>query len=710
MSYKRERQHRGEQATKDSQDSAQLAPGAMTLVEAQFGAAQRRQRQHETITSERTSHRRTEPDPWASVEGLHFQPGETLDAFSDVIQGIAVQRKAAGRAGEGRGAAQAVERASYDTGAPLPVDLRERFESSLGANLSEVRIHTGSASASAAATVGAKAYTTGQDIHFAAGTYDPSSKPGQQLLAHEVAHTVQQSGASARGPQFKLNVSQPGDSLEQEADQAADAMVAGRPAAVGKGTATGVLARQMAEDVCSGPNAPLVCAPQDPIPFDPRQPQTPVPPPFDVNVPMGAQCVTPPAPLNWTTAPALAASPSEAMTAPPIYKAEFEAENLSPYKAAFDSSWSELRTSFNGLVALHSVYKDKETEVIPLLQVNPGRPVGAGLQHVDATKSFDGAKLKAPLGKVDASKLAPELRAQIFKARDRVKLSELEIANKRDLVTNANDTLTQAANSVVIAANSVEIVKSDTEIENLQLDKEQVKRDLENFKAKTKAAVESIKTIASVVNCWSDPTKLFGNIVGAASQATTAGGATLDLVKTLDANEKIGKLDGEIRSLKNYKGGLLATNAQIAMNNAVIEVEKRANEAKIAVRQMEAASLSYRDAYREMSQLMEKAGAASGLSPKDRKALAGAVEAVPKIETILEQLQGMEQGLQVPPYSEASGIGAAMASNIGTFTHALSILKGNKEYVAELKALWEGRRASVIAVMSQSMSVAGDDL
>lgn len=147
-------------------------------------------------------------------------------------QELAAERAGSDAAKAPPGAAARVDRAANESGAPLPDEVRGRFESSLGADLSGVRVHTGSASAAAAESIGAKAYTTGQDIHFGAGQYDPSSKEGQRLLAHEVAHTVQQGNASTAPPQAKLEVSDPANAHELEADQAADAMLAGAPAAV----------------------------------------------------------------------------------------------------------------------------------------------------------------------------------------------------------------------------------------------------------------------------------------------------------------------------------------------------------------------------------------------------------------------------------------------------------------------------------------------
>jgi hypothetical protein len=70
----------------------------------------------------------------------------------------------------------------------------------MGAGLGGVRIHPGGRAAEAAQSVQAQAYTVGQDIFFAAGKYNPHSTEGRRLLAHELSHTVQQSGrGSANG-------------------------------------------------------------------------------------------------------------------------------------------------------------------------------------------------------------------------------------------------------------------------------------------------------------------------------------------------------------------------------------------------------------------------------------------------------------------------------------------------------------------------------
>jgi hypothetical protein len=70
-----------------------------------------------------------------------------------------------------------------------------------------------------ASAVAARAFTTGTDIFFAAGQYRPDTPTGDRLLAHELAHVVQQRGASTSGP---LTVSTPQDALERDAEAAAD--------------------------------------------------------------------------------------------------------------------------------------------------------------------------------------------------------------------------------------------------------------------------------------------------------------------------------------------------------------------------------------------------------------------------------------------------------------------------------------------------------
>ncbi len=186
------------------------------------------------------------------VPGQASRSAELFAPEQPMLSGL-IQRKARDDNGVAVGAESAVASASASGGSALPANIMRKFESSLGSDLSDVRVHTGAESQTAAHAVGAKAYTQGQDIHFGAGHYDPGSSGGEHLLAHEVAHTVQQRGGASAGTQFKLEVSAPGDHHEHEADRAADAMIAGRPAAV---SGTCGLARKIQRDPITTKPAP----------------------------------------------------------------------------------------------------------------------------------------------------------------------------------------------------------------------------------------------------------------------------------------------------------------------------------------------------------------------------------------------------------------------------------------------------------------------
>ena len=89
-------------------------------------------------------------------------------------------------------------------GQPLPDEVRSSIGGALGADLSEVRVHTGSESDALNDSVSARAFTTGQDVFFAEGEYDPGSAAGREILAHELVQVVQQGGVQRVASQENL--------------------------------------------------------------------------------------------------------------------------------------------------------------------------------------------------------------------------------------------------------------------------------------------------------------------------------------------------------------------------------------------------------------------------------------------------------------------------------------------------------------------------
>ena len=100
-------------------------------------------------------------------------------------------------------------------GQPLDASTRALFEPRFGHDFSGVRVHTDPRAADSARAVNALAYTIGRDVVFGANQYAPGSKAGQRLLAHELTHTIQQSGVTSIQ---RLTIGDSGSDAEREAD------------------------------------------------------------------------------------------------------------------------------------------------------------------------------------------------------------------------------------------------------------------------------------------------------------------------------------------------------------------------------------------------------------------------------------------------------------------------------------------------------------
>jgi hypothetical protein len=96
--------------------------------------------------------------------------------------------------------ASTVPQAVGGTGRALDASTRRSMESRFGVDFADVRIHDGAAASRAATGLQASAFTVGTDIVFGTGGFDPRSPHGQHLLAHELAHVVQQRATGPSGP------------------------------------------------------------------------------------------------------------------------------------------------------------------------------------------------------------------------------------------------------------------------------------------------------------------------------------------------------------------------------------------------------------------------------------------------------------------------------------------------------------------------------
>jgi len=117
-------------------------------------------------------------------------------------------------------------------GTPLDKDTRGLMESRLGADFSDVRVHTDAKASESARSVQAYAYTVGSDVVFQSGRYEPESDSGKRMLAHELTHVVQQRSGPVAGTPAPggIQISHPSDRFEQAAESSADRVMSSAPA------------------------------------------------------------------------------------------------------------------------------------------------------------------------------------------------------------------------------------------------------------------------------------------------------------------------------------------------------------------------------------------------------------------------------------------------------------------------------------------------
>ncbi len=133
-----------------------------------------------------------------------------------------------------------VDEVLHSPGKPLDEATRKFFEPRFHYDFSKVRVHADRKAAESADAVNALAYTSGSNVVFAQGKYAPQSQTGKQLLAHELAHVVQQGGAPASRNYHVLGRdTQP----EREARAAGESVLSNRDTAIKSSLSAGQIGR-----------------------------------------------------------------------------------------------------------------------------------------------------------------------------------------------------------------------------------------------------------------------------------------------------------------------------------------------------------------------------------------------------------------------------------------------------------------------------------
>jgi hypothetical protein len=121
----------------------------------------------------------------------------------------------------GNASPQAIQ-SQLGPGQPLQSGVRSRMEAAFGHDFSRVRVYADSRAATLSSNLNARAFTVGSQVAFAAGEYRPGTAVGDALIAHELAHVVQQRGAPAQAPAMQPEpASAAYGALEEDADVSA---------------------------------------------------------------------------------------------------------------------------------------------------------------------------------------------------------------------------------------------------------------------------------------------------------------------------------------------------------------------------------------------------------------------------------------------------------------------------------------------------------
>lgn len=136
----------------------------------------------------------------ASTKSTEAQEEKEIQAKPEITSLQSQEAIAKGESSTGLASAINIARRN---GQPLDAGLQQSMGQTMGVDFSGVRVHTDAQSDRLNQSIQAKAFTTGQDIFFRQGAYDPGSRGGQELIAHELTHVVQQTEGTQQ--QFFLN-------------------------------------------------------------------------------------------------------------------------------------------------------------------------------------------------------------------------------------------------------------------------------------------------------------------------------------------------------------------------------------------------------------------------------------------------------------------------------------------------------------------------
>jgi Domain of unknown function (DUF4157) len=175
----------GEPGDKYEQEADRVASQVVEQINAPAPA---QSTQGQTVQRQEENKEELQAKPEITALQRMEESQEELQAKSNLQQGEAI-----GGAEASTDLTSAINSAKGG-GQPLDTGLQRSIGQAMGADFSGVRVHTDTQADQLNRSIQAKAFTTGQDVFFRQGAYEPGSQGGQKLIAHELTHVVQQKG------------------------------------------------------------------------------------------------------------------------------------------------------------------------------------------------------------------------------------------------------------------------------------------------------------------------------------------------------------------------------------------------------------------------------------------------------------------------------------------------------------------------------------
>jgi uncharacterized protein DUF4157 len=542
-----------------------------------------------------------------------------------------------------------LEVAAQSAGAPLPSELGGALGSALGVDLSAVSVHTGAPSSAAAAAIDARAYASGQQIHFGAGEYDPGSVAGRHLIAHEVAHTVQQRGASTVAA--KRTISQAGDAAEVEADSFADAFVSGQRPAPVLGRATGTLHRTP-----RGSGGPQVIAADtrpddmDPVNWDQRAAAAGAfrgePRPIDLGL-----AATPPrlvAP-HIDLPPPPAAGPFAPIDPPPVATiTEMSPEYRLRWELERRQAWEAYRADSN---TVEVAWNSASPEVLAYQRAERDGSLAAV-----AGDLFQGNEVELSASEERGLRTASG-RPAVSVAMQETHALDHDVDAARSGVQRAAHSVNGRLEALLAAWNGVQLRGAQREARAAASEVAALRAERDEVATNIDTLISVVGIIGSIGLGMTTVAAAVGDAAG--DQAGEVGGMIGDQIygaSIARANERLRQANAAVESL-------LDQQQMHALRAAFSEYQASGADLAAARSTLQAAMIRRRARY---DALGHRTATASGLSGNPARRVEAVIRAVPRVEVVVAQSAAILAAIGEPGhprYREQSGVGFAMAEH-----------------------------------------------